>query len=60
MERAANVSMVTMVLLELVVGFVALRKITRHQAKKFHLHQLNSNLMSSTQHISDSLGRKIL
>merc|ERR1712141_399587 len=34
MERAANVLMVTMVLLELVIGFIALRKITRHQAKK--------------------------
>ena len=58
MERAANVLMVTMVLLELVIGFIALRKITRHQAKKFHLHQLNSNLVSSTQHISDPLERK--
>ena len=42
MERAANVLMVTMVLLELVIGFIALRKITRHQAKKFHLHQLST------------------
>ena len=47
MERAANILMVIVVLLELVVGFIALRKITRHQAKKFHLHQLNYNLISS-------------
>lgn len=49
MERAANALMVLMVVVELVVGFVALRRITRHQAKKFHLHQLSSNfvMMSS-------------
>lgn len=45
MERAANILMVLMVLIELFVGFIALRRITRHQAKKFHLHQLNSNLV---------------
>ncbi len=44
MERAANLLMVTLVLIELVVGFVALRRITRYQAKKFHLHQLNSSM----------------
>ncbi len=40
LERAANAVMVALVLAELVVGFVALREITRHQAKKFHLMQL--------------------
>ena len=44
MERAANLLMVIMVLIELIVGFVALRRITRHQAKKFHLHQLHSSM----------------
>ena len=47
MERAANLLMVTLVLIELVVGFIALRRITRYQAKKFHLHQLNSSMMSN-------------
>jgi hypothetical protein len=31
--------MVILILLQLLAGFVALRKITKHQAKKFHLHQ---------------------
>ena len=44
MERAANFLMVILVMIELIVGFVALRRITRHQAKKFHLHQLNSSM----------------
>lgn len=44
MERAANVLMVTIIVVELVAGFIALRKITRHQAKKFHLHQLSANM----------------
>ena len=48
MERAANILMVIMVVVELGVGFVALRRITRHQAKKFHLHQLNSNLVMNS------------
>ena len=47
MERAANLIMVLIILIELIVGFIALRKITRHQAKKFHLHQLSSNLQFS-------------
>lgn len=45
MERAANCIMVIIVVIELIVGFLALRKITRHQAKKFHLHQLSANVM---------------
>ena len=40
LERAMNAVMVLMILAELWVGFVALRKITRHQAKKFHLMQM--------------------
>ena len=39
MERAANILMVLMIIAELITGFVALRKVTRHQAKKFHLMQ---------------------
>ena len=60
MERAANILMVIVVLLELVIGFIALRKITRHQAKKFHLHQLNYNLISSIQPVSTLKERKEL
>lgn len=57
MERAANALMVLMVVVELVVGFVALRRITRHQAKKFHLHQLSSNfvMMSSPPNIKKEI-----
>eukprot|EP00095_Tigriopus_kingsejongensis_P006573 maker-scaffold807_size94382-snap-gene-0.21 protein:Tk06573 transcript:maker-scaffold807_size94382-snap-gene-0.21-mRNA-1 annotation:"transmembrane protein 17-like" len=40
LERAANLVMVGLVLSELITGFIALRKITQHQAKKFHLLQL--------------------
>ncbi|TRY69058.1 hypothetical protein TCAL_04134 [Tigriopus californicus] len=40
LERAANFVMVGLVLAELITGFIALRKITKHQAKKFHLLQL--------------------
>ncbi len=52
MERAANFLMVLMIVVELVAGFIALRRITRHQAKKFHLHQLSSNMILSTQQVS--------
>merc|ERR1711953_1409342 len=41
MERATNVIMVAILVVELTVGFIALRRITEHQAKKFHLHQLS-------------------
>ena len=41
MERAANILMVLIILIQLVTGFIALRRITRHQAKKFHLHQFH-------------------
>lgn len=41
MERATNVIMVAILVVELTVGFIALRRITKHQAKKFHLHQLS-------------------
>ena len=40
MEFAANLIMMTLILAELYLGFMALRKITRHQAKKFHLMQM--------------------
>ena len=40
-ERAANIIMVFMIISELITGFYALRKITRHQARKFHLHQFH-------------------
>ena len=40
LERAANAVMVALIVAELVTGFIALKKITRHQAKKFHLMQL--------------------
>jgi transmembrane protein 17 len=39
LERASNFLMVTIIIVQLVAGFIALRKITRHQAKKFHLNQ---------------------
>lgn len=41
LERAANILMVSLVIVELLAGFRALRKITRHQARKFHLHQFH-------------------
>ena len=41
LERAANILMVLMILVELVTGFLALKRITTHQARKFHLHQLH-------------------
>ena len=59
MERAANLLMVIMVIIELVVGFIALRRITRHQAKKFHLHQLNSNIIISSPSPTPSLNKDI-
>ncbi len=40
LERAANLVMVAVVLAELWTGFAALRRITRHQARKFHLMQM--------------------
>ena len=40
LERAANAVMVALIVAELMTGFIALKKITRHQAKKFHLMQL--------------------
>ena len=40
LERAACAVMFCMILAELWTGFVALRRITRHQAKKFHLMQM--------------------
>ena len=42
-ERAVNIIMVIMIIVQLVTGFYALRKITRHQARKFHLHQFHLN-----------------
>ena len=39
-ERAANLIMFSLVAAELFLGFVALRRITRHQGKKFHLIQM--------------------
>ena len=41
MERAANILMVLIIIVQLVTGFIALRRITKHQAKKFHLHQFH-------------------
>ena len=45
MERATNIIMVIILVIELIVGFIALRRITKHQAKKFHLHQLSVNII---------------
>ncbi len=59
MERAANSLMVLMVLVELVVGFGALRRITRHQAKKFHLHQLNSNVVMLPSNSTSDLKKEM-
>merc|ERR1712156_339183 len=42
MERAAGSVMLVLVVAELVCGFLALRRITRQQAARFHLHQLLS------------------
>merc|ERR1712050_120815 len=43
LEQAAGVVMMTMIIAELVTGFMALREITRHQASKFHLQQFIAN-----------------
>ena len=40
--------MVIILVIELIVGFIALRRITKHQAKKFHLHQLSVNIILDT------------
>jgi len=40
LERSMNGIMFTFVVAELFFGFAALRRITKHQAKKFHLKQL--------------------
>ena len=48
MERATNIIMVIILVIELIVGFIALRRITKHQAKKFHLHQLSVNIILDT------------
>ena len=45
MERATNFIMMIIIIVELIVGFIALRRITKHQAKKFHLHQLSVNII---------------
>ncbi len=42
LERATNLVMVALNCVELISGFVALRRITRHQAKKFHLMQIQN------------------
>ena len=39
LETSAGSVMMILILLELLAGFVALRRITRHQANKFHLQQ---------------------
>ena len=52
MERATNVIMVAILVVELTVGFIALRRITKHQAKKFHLHQLSMDFILD-QHPQD-------
>ena len=38
-------NMIIIIIVELIVGFIALRRITKHQAKKFHLHQLSVNII---------------
>merc|ERR1712154_341981 len=43
LEQAAGVVMMTMIIAELVTGFMALREITRHQASKFLLQQFIAN-----------------
>jgi len=41
-EKAAGSVMLVLVVAELICGFLALRRITRQQAARFHLHQLLS------------------
>ncbi|CAB4066617.1 TMEM17 [Lepeophtheirus salmonis] len=38
-ERAGNIVMILLLISQLLAGLLALKRITRHQAKKFHLHQ---------------------
>ncbi len=56
LERAVNFIMVAMILAELWTGFFALRKITRHQAKKFHLMQMRVRGSVGTGSVGNSSG----
>ena len=41
MERAANIILVSFILLEVVQGYRAVKALTEHQVKKFHLKQFD-------------------
>ena len=41
MERAANIILVIFIVLEVVQGYRAVKALTEHQVKKFHLKQFD-------------------